>query len=73
MIIKKLEDDTLLVPYRAEWITKDWKNIIWDWIIEVSKDSPDYQKYLKMYNHDLNIALEQKKLLGKISKSKQDK
>lgn len=63
MNITKLEDWTLLVPSRAKWTAEDWETIVWDWIIEISQDSPEYKKYLEMYNHDLFIALEQKKLL----------
>ena len=61
MNITKLGDWTLLVPYRAEWTTESWETIVWDWIIEVTQESPEYKRYLKMYNHDLLIDLEQKK------------
>ena len=72
MNIKKLEDWTLLVPSRAEWTTEDWETTVWDWIIEVSQDSPEYKKYLEMYNHDLFIALEQKKLLEEDDEDDED-
>lgn len=72
MMIRKLEDGTLIVPRRAEWITENWETIVWDWIIEISQDSPEYQKYLEMYNHDLLIALEQKKLLEENDENNDD-
>jgi hypothetical protein len=34
-------------------------------VIEVKKDDPKYEEYLKQYQHDLEIMKMQKDILGK--------
>lgn len=61
-MIQMLADGTLLVPQRYE----DKENeILWDTIIEIKKDDPKYEEYLKQYQHDLEIMKMQKDILGK--------
>ena len=57
-----LPDGTLLVQKRYE---DNEKEIIWDAVIEVKKDDPKYEEYLKQYQHDLEIIKMQKDILGK--------
>jgi len=57
-----LPDGTLLVQKRYE---DNEKEIIWDAVIEVKKDDPKYEEYLKQYQHDLEIMKMQKDILGK--------
>ena len=61
-MIQMLADGTLLVPQRYE----DKENeILWDTIIEIKKDDPKYEEYLKQSQHDLEIMKMQKDILGK--------
>ena len=61
-MIQMLADGTLLVPQRYE----DKENeILWDTIIEIKKDDPKYEEYLKQYQHDLEIMKMQKDILEK--------
>ena len=57
-----LPDGTLLVQKRYE---DNKKEIIWDAVIEVKKDDPKYEEYLKQYQHDLEVMKMQKKILEK--------
>jgi len=57
-----LPDGTLLVQKRYE---DNEKEIIWDAVIEVKKDDPKYEEYLKQYQHDLEIMKMQKDILEK--------
>lgn len=57
-----LPDGTLLVQKRYE---DNEKEIIWDAVIEVKKDDPKYEEYLKQYQHDLEVMKMQKKVLEK--------
>lgn len=57
-----LPDGTLLVQKRYE---DNEKEIIWDAVIEVKKDDPKYEEYLKQYQHDLEIIKIQKDILEK--------
>jgi len=57
-----LPDGTLLVQKRYE---DNEKEIIWDAVIEVKKDDPKYEEYLKQYQHDLEVMKMQKKILEK--------
>ena len=61
-MIQMLEDETLLVPQRYEDAEE---NTLWDGIVEIKKDDPDYEKYLKQYEHDLEVAKMQNEILGK--------
>lgn len=61
-MIQMLPDGTLLVQKRYE---DNEKEIIWDAVIEVKKDNPKYEEYLKQYQHDLEIMKMQKDILGK--------
>ena len=61
-MIQMLKDWTLLVRERHE---DTEKNIVWDAIMEVKKDDPDYEKYLKQYEHDLEVAKMQNEIFGK--------
>ena len=57
-----LLDGTLLVRQRYE---NPEENVIWDSIIEVKKDDPKYEEYLKQYEHDLEVMKMQQDVLGK--------
>lgn len=59
-MITKLKNWNLIVP---KSINKINDNIIWDWYIEIKKDDPSYEKYLKMYQHDKKIEEEINALL----------
>lgn len=61
-MIQMLPDGTLLVQKRYE---DNEKEIIWDAVIEVKKDDPKYEEYLKQYQHDLEVMKMQKKILEK--------
>ena len=61
-MIKMLPDGTLLVHQRCEDIEKE---IVWDLIIEIKKNDPRYQEYLRLYEHDLEIIKKQKDILEK--------
>ena len=62
IMIQMLPDGTLLVQKRYE---DNEKEIIWDAVIEVKKDDPKYEEYLKQYQHDLEVMKMQKKILEK--------
>lgn len=57
-----LPDGTLLVQKRYE---DNEKEIIWDAVIEVKKDDPKYEEYLKQYQHDLEVMKMQNEILEK--------
>ncbi len=61
-MVQILEDGTLLVRQRYE--DKE-KNIVWDSVIEIKKDDPKYEEYLKQYKHDLEVIKKQREILGK--------
>lgn len=61
-MIQMLPDGTLLVQKRYE---DNEKEIIWDAVIEVKKDDPKYEEYLKQYQHDLEVMKMQKDILEK--------
>lgn len=62
IMIQMLPDGTLLVQKRYE----DSENeTIWDAVVEIKKDDPKYEEYLKQYQHDLEIIKMQKDILGK--------
>ena len=56
-----LEDGTLLVLQRYE---NTEKKIVWDGIVEIKKDNPHYEEYLKQYEHDLEVIKMQNEILG---------
>ena len=61
-MIQMLPDGTLLVQKRYE---DNEKEIIWDAVIEVKKDDPKYEEYLKQYQHDLEVMKMQYDILWK--------
>lgn len=60
-MIQMLPDGTLVVRQRYENIED---NVVWDGIIEIKKDDPNYEKYLKQYEHDLEVINMQNDILG---------
>ena len=61
-MVQMLKDWTLLVRERYE--DKE-KNVIWDSMVEIKKDDPKYEEYLKQYEHDLEVMKMQRDILGK--------
>ena len=51
-MIEILKNWNLIVPVS---INEQNPEIIWDWYIEIKKDNPDYEEYLKKYQHDKMI------------------
>ena len=59
-MIQMLEDGTLLVHKRYEDIEE---NVVWDGILEIKKDDPKYEEYLKQYKHDLDVIKKQREII----------
>lgn len=61
MNITRLNNGNLLVPMKAEHDIGG-ETIIWDAMIEINPNDPEYEKYLKMYEHDLLVLLEMEEI-----------
>lgn len=61
-MIKMLSDWTLLIPQRYE---NPEEEIVWDAVIEIKKNDPKYEEYLKQYEHDLEVIKMQNEILRK--------
>ncbi len=62
MYISKLQDGSLLVPIRSE-DKVEGVNIVWDAMTKIEVNNPEYKKYLDIYEKDLIVIMNKKKIL----------